>query len=266
MKRFKTLLYTIKLGLIEKNYYKKALVFDVIFTVITIYVYYFLWSVVYQNHSNIGGYTQAEMITYVVFSRILSLQYSSGINPILSNWIYEGKVGIELLRPISLITNLFYRRISCFAEFLIFKGIPVYIISFWGLNMNMPEEKYTLILFIVSILLSIIILFEIEFMVGILSVFTLYDFGLCTVKTVIISILSGALIPVTLLPNFLKTMVMKLPFVSLVQIPIDIFLEKYSLENCLESIIGQVGWGIVLGIMMVCVWGKLRKHIIVQGG
>ena len=41
-----------------------------------------------------------------------------------AEWVYEGTIGTELLRPVTLFYTLFARRSGEFAYFILWKGIP----------------------------------------------------------------------------------------------------------------------------------------------
>jgi len=92
-----------KLTLSSKAIYRKAVLFDIFGIALSILLYFFLWSKVYAGHDTIADFSYYEMVFYIIISQTLASQFygSSGINNTLSEWIYEGNISIEILRPVS---------------------------------------------------------------------------------------------------------------------------------------------------------------------
>ena len=131
MKKF---YYLVRMTFLEKMAYTKAVWFNTIGTLVSIFSYYFLWKIVFMGENELVGFTMGEMITYVILSKVLSSQFAGGINMQFAEWVYEGTIGTELLRPVTLFYTLFARRSGEFAYFILWKGIPVSFISFFILR------------------------------------------------------------------------------------------------------------------------------------
>lgn len=134
MKKLEKFYYMARLVFMEKMAYTKAIWFDIISTVVSIVIYYFLWKMVFQERNELAGFTMAEMMTYVILSKVLASQFWGGINLTLAQWIYSGTIGSELIRPVSLFTSLFTRRMGEFCFYMLFKAIPVTIIGYFILG------------------------------------------------------------------------------------------------------------------------------------
>lgn len=115
MKKF---YYLVRMTFLEKMAYTKAVWFNTIGTLVSIFSYYFLWKVVFMGENELVGFTMGEMITYVILSKVLSSQFAGGINMQFAEWVYEGTIGTELLRPVTLFYTLFARRSGEFAYFM----------------------------------------------------------------------------------------------------------------------------------------------------
>ncbi|WP_349944470.1 ABC-2 family transporter protein [Lacrimispora sp. BS-2] len=262
----KKIYYLLRITFITKFAYIKAFWFNLFGTIVSILIYYFLWKSVFLSRNELKGFTMAEMTTYVILSRILSSQFSGGINRELSEWIYKGNIIIELLRPINLITTLLSKRIGEFLFFLIFKGVPAGALGIFILNGVLPLDPIKFILFFLSIIISIGILFWIEVMVGLISLFTLNSYGVSSTKNALLSILSGGVIPLFLFPEKISVFLNYLPFAGMVSIPINIYLGKYNLIQSLKYIGLQVIWAFLLGILTVILYNSVIKKVVVQGG
>ena len=194
----KKLCYLIRMTFQTKFAYIKAFWFNIFGTAVSILIYYFLWKYVFQSRDELHGFTAVEITTYVIISRLLSSQFSGGINREFSEWVQKGDIVVELLRPVPLVFTLFGKRVGEFLFFLLFKGIPVSILATFILGGTGPDGAVNFVLFLVSVFISIGLMFWIEVMVGLISFFTLNSYGIGYTKTALMSILSGGIVPLFL--------------------------------------------------------------------
>lgn len=244
----------------------KAFWFDIAGTAASIVIYYFLWQYVFQQQETLQGFTMAQMTTYVVLSRMLSSQFSGGINVELSKWIYKGNIGIELLRPVSLFFTLFAKRMGEFLFFLVFKGVPISLVGLLIMGGTAPAGAENLFWFFLSVCISVGMMFFIEFMVGICAFYTYGYHGLMFTKSVLLSILSGGVVPLFLFPENLRQILDHMPFAGMVSVPVNLYLGKYGFSETVNFIGLQVVWVIVLWLIARMVYSHVIKRVVVQGG
>lgn len=263
MKKFT---YVVRLTFLTKFAYMKAFWFDIVGTMVSIIIYYFLWQFVFAETANINGFTAEEMTTYLIFSRILSSQFSDGINREMGRWIYDGTISIELLRPYFLIKTLFAKRIGEFLFFVLFKAIPIVAINIIVLKGSGTKNIVNIMSFLISVMASIVLMFLIECMVGLLSFYTLSDWGLTFTKSAVCSLLSGGIVPIFLFPRWIENILNCMPFAGMVSVPINIFLGKYNMEEIIKLLLFQIFWIISLEILLYFFYQIAIKNVIIQGG
>src|SRR3984885_11740288 len=64
-------------------------------------VYYFIWSAVYGSGRTIAGYSLAQMITYVSVGWIIRSFYTNTIDQEMAYEVIEGKIAMDLIKPVS---------------------------------------------------------------------------------------------------------------------------------------------------------------------
>lgn len=256
----------IKLTFLEKLAYVKATWFDILGTLVSIFIYYFLWKIVFLTRDSMEGFRMEEITTYVIFSKILSAQFSGGINEIFSVWIYDGTIGTELLRPMSLFSTLFSRRMGEFFFFIIFKAFPIAIILLTCLDAKIYVDVLHLLLFMLCVIVSIGAMFCIEMIVGMLSFYTLNCYGLAFTKKALLSVLSGGIVPLFVFPDLIAKVLEFLPFAGMVSIPVNIYLGKYDYAMSAYMIGVQCIWLIVFYICAHMLFQHVIKKVVVQGG
>ena len=183
-----------------------------------------------------------------------------------AEWVYEGTIGTELLRPVD-----FVLYIICTAQwrvciFYFMEGNSGFFHSFFILRGVGPAGAGEFLLFLISVLLALVILFYVEFMVGLASFYTLSMFGMAFTKTAVLSILSGGVVPLALFPEGVARVFGLLPFAGMVSVPLNIFLGKYGLEECMGYMGLQIFWCIVMGALAHLLYHMVIRKVIVQGG
>ena len=106
----------------------------------------------------------------------------------------------------------------------------------------------------------------VEFMVGLASFYTLSMFGMAFTKTAVLSILSGGVVPLALFPEGVARVFGLLPFAGMVSVPLNIFLGKYRLEECMGYMGLQIFWCIIMGAIAHLLYHMVIRKVIVQGG
>ena len=120
MKKSTQWFYLIRLVFLEHFAYMEGQWFDMVGTIVSVFLYYAIWQTIFKNYESISGYTLTQMTSYIILSRILSCQFADGINETFAQWIYTGQIGTQLSRPISIFTILWTRRIGEFIFFIFF--------------------------------------------------------------------------------------------------------------------------------------------------
>ena len=67
----------------------------------------------------------------------------------------------------------------------------------------------------------------------------------------VLSILSGGVVPLALFPEGVARVFGLLPFAGMVSVPLNIFLGKYRLEECMGYMGLQIFWCIIMGAFVV---------------
>ena len=266
MRHLKEMVYMSKIVFLERLSYSKALWVDIASVIMNILVYYFLWQIVFRKNSSLAGYSVVQITTYVILSKILAAQFSGVDYSMLADWIYKGNIGNEIVRPISLLFNLFSRRVGEFIFYVVFKAVPVIIVSFLILGGTGPVDMMHFALFLVSVCISIVLMFYFEVLVGMGTVYTLSYSALGFVKQAVFELLSGSIVPLALFPDVLERIVNMLPFAGMVSVPVRIYLGKYGMAESFSYIAMQLGWCVVMYLVTNTCYKKMLENLVVQGG
>lgn len=239
----------------------------------------FLWIAVYKNSPNgvdsiINGYSFKDMICYLVFINIFNfVAFSSNTLWAIDDEIKDGTIAMSFVKPISYRLRFVFMNLgNVFIQNLLI-GMPCFIISYAvficiGFIHILSVGTFILhiLLFIVSLLLATLLNDVINYIFGVLCFYTSSGWGINQIKTVIVSFLSGTLLPLSFFPGIFGTILNYFPFASMGQNPVLIFLMKISTLDSLKYIGISILWLILLEMLAALLFKHASKKITVQGG
>jgi ABC-2 type transport system permease protein len=244
--------------------------FNYVITLVSGIIYllsvFFLWKTIYAHNNQIFGYSWADMKAYLMITFLINSLISWYAESRLSMKILDGSVAMELVKPINYqkarLTETF--GISIFECWFAIIMIAVLIIPLQGVSLPRSIDHFLLFLF--SLVFSFLIKFNIIYMAGLLCFWTTSSLGIAWARIAITNLLSGALIPISFFPFWLKTLAQYLPFQGIVNVPVTIYLEKVSLETAIGTLLIQIFWIVVLWLLSGLLWKKAIRQLTIHGG
>ncbi|RDU22377.1 ABC transporter permease [Anaerosacchariphilus polymeriproducens] len=272
MKTFVKIYGKFTLNEIKRQFvYKGSFYLFIVCSMFASFTNFFLWKAIYSNSKRaiIGGLSQNEMIVYVFISYITSTVVMIDVSRYINNDVIKGNISMSLIKPINyrntLIAKAFGNFIYHFFVPNIVIGIAIEIVKVFFLKINMISIKQ-LTLYLLSIFFSFLVYVLFDYILGIISFFTNYIFGLSLAKIAIISFFSGSLIPLSFFPKVIRLILEILPFSAMTYDPIMIYIGKYS-NNYILYIYGkQIFWIVVLYGLGELIWNLAIKKMVILGG
>ena len=90
--------------------------------------------------------------------------------------------------------------------------------------------------------------------------------SLITIKNVFLNVLSGSMIPLWFMPEWMTPVLSALPFSSIYFTPVQIYLGQLTAQEILTKFLVQLAWIVVLYLCGNIFWEKGKKKLVVQGG
>lgn len=223
-----------------------------------------LWTAATEGRDEIAGVPSAELRSYVVMAWVAVTFFATRVNEDIGRRFKEGQITADLLRPLSLQLQCYARDLGRAVATLLLQTTPMFVMGFFAFGVLLPAHPATWLWWSVSLVLSHGINFGLSFLIG-LAAFPLQNIsGLTHMKGTLVSIFSGALIPLDLYSGALKTFVFCLPFHAMAHTPTSIFLERDIPVAALLA--EQAAWAIGLWITGTLAWGRAQNALTVQGG
>ena len=225
-----------------------------------IIVLLYLWSSIYRDGQRMGTYTLPELTTYYILQLIINSVIFSYVSWDIIDNIKDGDFSSFLTRPVDYYFYWFTINISGKILEALFVTVAACSISiiFQG-YLKLPEHFLTFLYFLISVFLGIVLAFEMDFCIGLIT------FWLTQVRTfkymlqTMIIFLSGAMLPLDLFPPFFQKILNLLPFKYLVFFPIRIYLNK--IDNPLPYFALLLFWIVLFyGVSRILLIKGIRRY------
>ncbi|MCI2424971.1 ABC-2 family transporter protein [Candidatus Acetothermia bacterium] len=227
----------------------------------------FLWRTVFQDIQMIEGFTESMMITYYILVALLTDLVSPGIMMYITEDIREGTLSKYLLRPISRRWYHFSEEIGISLGYSLVALIVILgFIFLFAVDFYFPANLLYIPLFLVSVGLSMVLGTGLTYLFSLSAFWLEEDTGLDYVLEYLVPILTGALIPLALLPEFVYQVASFLPFKYLLYFPIEIFLERITLSEIGYGLFTQILWIGVIYLLGAWVWRRGCRRYTARGG
>jgi ABC-2 type transport system permease protein len=241
--------------------------FTGIFTyLINVTVYYFIWKAVFRAGGSIGGYDLPQMITYVSVGWILRSFYWNTVDQEMSYEVLEGKIAMELIKPLSVQGMWLARAVgeSTFRLFLLTAPTALAIVLLFPVRA--PASAGHFALFAAGALGSFLLMGALNFMIGTCAVHLTSILALIRAKFWLIELLSGVLIPMTFFPGPIRAVLAWLPFEHIAFTPLQIYLGKLTLPQAAVMLLVQWAWSGALLLLGALWWRRSIHYMTIHGG
>jgi len=231
-------------------------------------IVYYLWKAIYAsvNTTVVNGMTFQDTLIYLVLATALFYFMEDYMVFLMGRDIQTGKIILNLLKPMNFRRYMFFQNfggniMSFFTTFLP-TAIIVYIVAKGSLHLGI-----NILFFVIGVIFGVIINYYINFFVSTICLYTESTWGINIMKEVIVSLLSGATIPLAFFPTALDKIVMLLPFQAIYNTPLRLLIDPNMSNATRISMVGvQLFWVLLIGIVSDIFWKKSLKIITVNGG
>ncbi len=266
--RIKAGLALAKSAFLEAAAYRVFFLFNIVGNIIYTVVVYFLWKAIYAsaNSSVINGMTFKQTFVYLSLAGAISIIINSYIEWNMSSEIKTGSITRYFTRPLDFQFQIYAKAFGNVLSSFIIIFIPCFIIAYifssGGIVLGI-----NIVFFLISFILGALISITIDFLIGLIALYTESVWGISIMKESIVLILSGGVIPLAFFPDTLRHIVEFLPFQAIYNLPLQILINKsYTIVEYGQSLLIQLFWVVVLiGFSRIC-YKQAVKVIVINGG
>ncbi|MET0620054.1 MAG: ABC-2 family transporter protein [Thermoanaerobaculia bacterium] len=255
-----------RIGFLNMLAYRARYYVGVLTYLFNVSVYYFIWRAVYQHADRVVGLTLPEMITYVAVGWAIRSFYFNEIDRDLGTQVTEGRLAMNLIRPVDFQLAMIADAAGQSAFRAVLFTVPISVVLAILFPLRPPPSLSAGVLFLISATLSFFLVAGLNFLVGLLAIRSKSILGILRAKYLVLELLSGLLIPTTLFPEPLRTILIYSPFPHINFTPATLYLGKATGQEAAKLLGLQAGWTIVLLAVGQWAWRRSRQRITIQGG
>ena len=183
--------------------------------------------------------------------------------------ITEGSISYELVRPADLYVRWFCQAAANRLARAFLRCAPILIVALFipePYRLSLPGNAGRLLLFLLSMLLSLGVVVSFSMLMYISLFYTLSPLGVRMILAVLCDFLAGSTVPLPFFPERLRAVAELLPFAAMQNMPLRIYSGNIAGTAALNGIGLQIFWLIVLVLIGRFAMNRALKKVVVQGG
>ncbi|MEV4415728.1 ABC-2 family transporter protein [Catellatospora sp. NPDC049609] len=214
-----------------------------------------------------AGYDAPRLVTYVWAGQgLIGVVLLWGWTD-LADRIRSGDVVTDLLRPVHPVLGYLLPDLGRAAYALLTRFTVPIAVGALAFDMYWPQRAATYPMFAVSVVLATLVCFAGRFLVNAAAYWLLDSRGVLVAWAVCSGVLGGLYFPIRFLPEWAATaLYLGTPFPSLLQVPLDVLVERDAAAGQLGLLALQACWAAVLLAACVAVQRRAERRLVVQGG
>lgn len=209
-------------------------------------------------NAQFGGYSLSGMITYYGVVTALRVAITPNFEWEMATQIRDGKITGFIVRPV----GFFGYRAAQETAYQVIKTlmtIPVLLIFAWGFRdyLSLPPITATSsVCFLISVAFAYVLLLQLKFLIGASAFWFSEAQGFIELWNILANVLGGGLLPIALLPLWLRALNAWLPFESLYAFPLAILQAKIPPHEIATGFGKQLLWLLILTFAVRLIWRR----------
>ncbi len=259
-----------RIALVERLAYRADFFLTTFFRFLPLVTTFLLWEAVYRgsDQDEIAGFSRDSMIAYLLLVQI-SRMFSSmpGLGTGIARDIRDGNLKKYLLQPIDMLWYLLSYRGAHKVAYIATTALPYAILFFCFRDVfDILPGPWTLLAYLLSLILSFLIGFFFEAAIGIVGFWFLEVTSLMYIIGILNYFISGQMFPLDLLGTRVKFFLDLLPFPYLAYFPAMVFLQKVEGQELIKGLLVELTWVVILIVFTRWLYARGLRHYSAFGG
>jgi ABC-2 type transport system permease protein len=254
-------------GFRRHSTYRQAAVAGVVTNTVFGFLRYYIFAAAAGASGRVAGYDRTQLATFVwVGQGLLAVIAIWGWTE-LADRIRTGEIAADLLRPIHPVTSYLAADLGRAGFAALSRLVPPVLVGLFLFEVYLPHRRATPPLFVLSVLLAVVVCFGCRYLVNATAYWLQDGRGALMLWTLSSGVLAGLYFPLGFLPGWLEAMLRYgTPFPSLLQIPLDVLVEREPAAMQFGLVGVQLGWAVALLAAARWVQRRAERRLVVQGG
>jgi ABC-2 type transport system permease protein len=266
MNRFRSYLALLRGSYMVGMIYRYGFLFTILGNIVYLGVAFYLWRSIYKNVQVIHGLTFNQTYLYVALGSAVFILLKTYADWFISYEIREGTIAIYLTKPVDYQLYALFTSLGSGLMNLTAITVPTILLLTFVFKVHITLGP-GLLAFPVSLCLAFLISFNFDYLVGLMAFYNESVWGLTITKEIILTVLSGALIPLQFFPDAIRKILLVLPFQAIYYTPLMMVTQPdQNIAVFLQMLAMQFLWVLVTLAITRLVYEQAIKVLRVSGG
>ena len=244
--------------------YRFDVVMSMVFTVSKILFAFVLWGAIFEQNETVGGFTFQMMLSYYIISSFLSqIEMSEGVSEEISTRIRGGTFSKYMVIPVNTQGYFIAQTVGALGFYVLFilLATALWVLVF-GVELVLTGSVAMLLAAAGMVILGLLFMIQLNYFLGVLA-FQFLDINFfLMIKGSIVTFITGALIPLALLPEGIQSVMRVFPFYYVTYLPSMLLIGK----NGNEAVMGIVTLSIwLMGMTLLNKYAYNRLRVVYDG-
>ena len=225
----------------------------------------FLWRAIYANSPNFGGVAFETTVGYIMLARIFQPLGNFELITEFGFQLTRGGIAHLLVRPLD-IQLAYYAQGLAILGVALAQQLPVALVALLVFHLQWPTDPAVWAVFALSALLGRSVLFYLDWMLACVTLYITNPLGLWVACLGLTAFLGGGLVPLVMMPDWLRLIVQNTPFAQAIYVPLSLLSGVAPLSEAPRLLLIQLLWLAGMGVLSRWVFAVAIRRITVQGG
>jgi ABC-2 type transport system permease protein len=225
----------------------------------------YFWRAVYADQTTIAGMDLRQTLDYIILAQVLMPLVERYLILEFGWMIREGHLAIELLRPLDFQAATYVGQLIDLIRSLVYK-LPLLLVGWLFFGLRLPSDLLVWGAFVVTLFLGHAVIFCFEWAFSCLAFYTTETWGLYQSRVGIARFISGALVPLAMMPGWLRKVAEALPFAQAISAPVSLLSGLTPLAEAPRVWLTQLCWLVGLAVLSRLVFAVAVRKVTIQGG
>jgi ABC-2 type transport system permease protein len=244
--------------------YRVDFAFRVLSILLKVYLLKVIWTAVYADRGTVDGVELRELIAFITLAQLQLWVMSPLIAEYIQERVHDGKIALDLARPVPFLGQLIAHQLGGTASYLPFVllAVPAFVLG----EFVPPASASAGLLYLLSLALGYLVSVLLGMLIGLASFWIIQTWGVIDIYYFTNQFFTGALVPLWFFPAWLRKVADLLPFQAQAFIPLAIYTGQVP-EHEIPAALGvQAVWVVLLLALVWVVWRRAMRRVEIQGG
>lgn len=240
--------------------WRADVIVQMLFTVTRIVFAYLLWGMIFAEKREVAGFSFQGMLSYYIVSSFLTqLDMSNGISEEISSRIRQGSFSNFMVMPVNMENYFVAQEIGVVAFYLGFDLIAAFVwIFIFQIEFVLTQSIWVMLCALFMAAFGLFFMVQLNFYLGILTLKYEEISTFLLIKSNLVALVTGSIVPLALFPEKIVQGMKILPFYYVTYLPSMLMVGRCQEEAATGLVVIGL-WCVLMQVVIKASWRTYRK-------